>query len=97
MNPKHRVILFLFMLLFVLPAHSLPFEKSRMDMIRRIPRRFDCTSFCRTTGYEGVIGGCRCGYVLFVKKKSGQESADVEREKEQRVEQRAELPLGLAV
>lgn len=64
----HRVVLILFLLLFT--VQSSPFEKSSTDLTRRLPRRFDCTSFCRTTGYEGVIGGCRCGYVLFVKRKS---------------------------
>lgn len=31
-------------------------------------RRFDCSGFCRATGFDGIIGGCRCGYVLFVKR-----------------------------
>ena len=30
--------------------------------------RFDCSSFCRATGYHGMMGGCHCGYVLFAKR-----------------------------
>ena len=39
----------------------------KLITVRNI-RRFDCSGFCRATGFDGIVGGCRCGYVLFVKR-----------------------------
>ena len=32
-------------------------------------RRFDCYHFCTSTGFQGIIGGCKCGFVLFKRKR----------------------------
>lgn len=30
--------------------------------------KIDCDLFCRASRFHGIIGGCRCGYILFVKR-----------------------------
>ncbi|XP_037080324.1 uncharacterized protein LOC119101148 [Pollicipes pollicipes] len=33
-------------------------------------KRFDCQVFCKSTGFSGMIGGCRCSFTLFTSKRS---------------------------
>ncbi|XP_069996004.1 uncharacterized protein [Penaeus vannamei] len=33
-------------------------------------KRFDCQMFCRTTGFSGMVGGCRCSFTLFTAKRA---------------------------
>ncbi|XP_076031082.1 uncharacterized protein LOC143019328 [Oratosquilla oratoria] len=33
-------------------------------------KRFDCKMFCRTSGFTGMVGGCRCSFTLFTAKRS---------------------------
>lgn len=53
------------------PLRTLGLSPSQNLMEPRRLRQFDCTDFCRATGFDGVVGGCRCGYTLFVKKRAG--------------------------
>lgn len=34
-----------------------------------LAKRFDCELFCRTTGFHGNVGGCRCSFTLFTSKR----------------------------
>ena len=47
-------------------------NKNRSCIKPRNVRKFDCGRFCKTTGFDGIIGGCRCGYILFTKKDGNQ-------------------------
>lgn len=38
--------------------------------------RIDCNTFCRASRFHGILGGCRCGYVLFVKKRREEPTYD---------------------
>ena len=33
-------------------------------------KRFDCSVFCKSTGFSGVVGGCRCSFTLFTSKRA---------------------------
>ncbi|KAK4326539.1 hypothetical protein Pmani_002942 [Petrolisthes manimaculis] len=35
-----------------------------------LAKRFDCRMFCRSTGFTGMVGGCRCSFTLFTAKRS---------------------------
>ncbi|XP_042204068.1 uncharacterized protein LOC121853778 [Homarus americanus] len=35
-----------------------------------LAKRFDCQMFCRTTGFNGMVGGCRCSFTLFTAKRA---------------------------
>ena len=65
-------LLFALCLLILFPLKfaecAVTFDEGVPQPLHRLSRRFDCSSFCRSTGYHGVIGGCRCGYVLFAKR-----------------------------
>lgn len=43
-------------------------------------KRFDCQMFCRTTGYNGMVGGCRCSFTLFTAKRSARDHNSVPEE-----------------
>lgn len=45
------------------------FQNIRQPQHQNGIRRLDCNTFCRETRFHGILGGCRCGYVLFVKRK----------------------------
>ncbi|KAK8404045.1 hypothetical protein O3P69_000246 [Scylla paramamosain] len=39
-------------------------------------KRFDCRMFCRSTGFRGSVGGCRCSFTLFTAKRSIRDPED---------------------
>ncbi|XP_066987508.1 uncharacterized protein [Macrobrachium rosenbergii] len=43
-------------------------------------KRFDCQMFCRTTGFSGMVGGCRCSFTLFTAKRSTRDHNSVPEE-----------------
>ncbi|KAK7079753.1 hypothetical protein SK128_017705, partial [Halocaridina rubra] len=43
-------------------------------------KRFDCQMFCRTTGFSGMVGGCRCSFTLFTAKRSTRDHHSVPEE-----------------
>ncbi|XP_069943710.1 uncharacterized protein [Cherax quadricarinatus] len=45
-----------------------------------LAKRFDCQMFCRTTGFNGMVGGCRCSFTLFTAKRAARDHNSVPEE-----------------
>ncbi|XP_037792321.1 uncharacterized protein LOC119587711 [Penaeus monodon] len=56
-------------------------------------KRFDCQMFCRTTGFSGMVGGCRCSFTLFTAKRAVRDHNSVPGEADPYYEA-AEMPEG---
>ena len=70
MNDKNLLLVLFVLMVAALPLASADQRVKIMDLMGPMSRRFDCSSFCRATGYHGVMGGCRCGFILFAKRTS---------------------------
>ena len=71
------ILLFLLVLMFIVNVTislRIPLkvknrsQQSHQNRQQQQTIRIDCNTFCRASRFHGILGGCRCGYVLFVKR-----------------------------